>query len=475
MMVATPTWAGPLDDANVGSLGFSGPTTGDLTAVYWNPAALGLLQGNQFMFGASLRATSVTVDRAPIDSATGLPGGTSTFPSAHGSGLEQPFAWPPGPAGFLGVGAGVARRFAIAVAAYTPFSQKLSFGVQTGGEQPTRYHLLSVDTRQLALVSGLAIELADYLQVGVAPGLLFSYGHLVFDQDTGLADPSKYGVESPEAAARYDLATSGTQAPAYFLVVGIHFRHAAWEAGLAYSSMPLASGGTVKLAMERSQVALPPSAGTGDLCAVLGPRPCVSGEMRYHLPDIFTAGVTWHATRHLDAVGIVRWVRYSSYDQVTIRLVGPSGDAYLGASLPDQLTLYRGFQDSWDMRLRLVHSPWPWLRWSGTLRVETSAVPEANVNAAAIDGLKIEPALAAEFALGRHLRIGAGYAFTWMFPVTVSDSRFDPTAAAGCEQAAGNLSAPACQTRLAGQASPTAAGTYKMMRHTLSVMTTVNF
>jgi len=48
--------------------------------------------------------------------------------------------------------------------------------------------------------------------------------------------------------------------------------------------------------------------------------------------------------------------------------------------------------------------------------METSAVPEANVNAAAVDGLKFEPALAAEFTLGRHLRIAAGYALTWMVP-----------------------------------------------------------
>jgi hypothetical protein len=177
----------------------------------------------------------------------------------------------------------------------------------------------------------------------------------------------------------------------------------------------------------------------------------------------------------LDAVGIVRWVRYGSYDQITIRLVGPSGDTLLGKSLPDQLVLYRGFQDSWDMRARLVHAPWTWFRWSGTLRLETSAVPEANVNAAAVDGPKLEPALATEFTLGRHLKIAAGYALAWMFPVTVGNSTFDPTAAAACQQAAGDLSSPACQTRLAGRARPTAAGSYKMLQHTLGLMTTVNF
>ncbi|HJX51174.1 MAG TPA: hypothetical protein VJ801_00275, partial [Polyangia bacterium] len=353
----------------------------------------------------------------------------------------------------------------------TPFSQKLSFDVATS----TRYHLVSVDSRQLALVTGLAIELTDSLQVGIAPGLLFSYGRLVFDEDTALGSPSTSGVENPLAAARYDLATAGTQAPSYFVVGGIHFRRAAWEAGLAYASAPLGSGGTVKLALERSQVTFPLTPTPTDLCSALGHSPCVSGEMSYHLPDLFTAGVTWHATRHLDAVGIVRWVRYGSYDRIAIRVVGPSSDVLLGNTLPDRLTLYRGFQDSWDMRARLVHAPLPWFRWSGTLRMETSAVPEANVNAAAVDGLKLEPALATEFALGRHLRIAVGYALTWMFPVTVATSVFNPAAAAACAQAGGDLSLPACQTGLAGQARPTAAGSYKMLRHTLALTTTVNF
>jgi len=470
LMGAMPAFAGPLDDPHVGSLGFSGPTTGDLTAVYWNPAALGMLQGNQFMFGASLRATHVTVDRASIDPTTGLPGGTSGFPSASGHGLEQPIAWPPGPGGFFGVGAGVARRFALAIATYTPFSQKLSFDLAT----PTHYHLVSVDSRQLALVSGLAIELTDSLQVGVAPGLLFSYGRLVFDEDTAPGNPSATGVGSPEATARYDLATAGTQAPSYFVVAGIHFRRAAWEVGLAYASAPLGSDGTVKLAMEHSQVMLPATA-TTDLCSSVGNRPCVFGEMSYHLPDLFTAGVTWHATSHLDAVGIVRWVRYGSYDQIKIRIVGPSGDGLLVSSVPSQLVLYRGFQDSWDTRARLVHAPLGWLRWSGTLRMETSAVPVANVNAAAVDGLKLEPGLAIEFKLGRHLRIETGYALTWMFPVTVGTSVFDPAAAAACVQAGYDLSVPACQTQRAGRARPTAAGSYKMLRHTVGLMTAVNF
>jgi long-subunit fatty acid transport protein len=369
----------------------------------------------------------------------------------------------------------------MAIAAYTPFSQRLNFEVPAGGAQPTRYHLVSVSSRQFAMSIGLAIQLTDWLQFGVAPGLLFSYGRLVFDEDTALGNPAANcgagpcGVENPDAAARYDLATQGTQAPSYFVATGIHFRRAAWEVGLAYTSAPLGTGGTVKLAMERSRVTPPSLSATSDLCSALGHEPCVSSEMRYHLPDFFNAGVTWHATSQLAATGMVRWLRYGSYDQVKIRLVGPSGNGILGNSIPDQLVLYRGFQDSWDLRARLVHTPAAWFRWSGTVRMETSAVPAANVNAAAVDGLKLEPALAAEFTIGRHVRLEAGYALTWMVPVTVDASVFSPTAASACVDAGGDLSAPACRTRMAGQARPSAAGRYTMLRHTLALMTTVSF
>jgi len=185
-----------------------------------------------------------------------------------------------------------------------------------------------------------------------------------------------------------------------------------------------------------------------------------------HLPDLFTAGVTWHATRHLDAVGIVRWVRYGSYDQITIRLVGPSGDTLLGKTLPDQL--------SCTAVSRIAGTCGRvWFTHPGPGPLERDAAPgnlgraEANVNAAAVDGPKLEPALATEFTLGRHLKIAVGYALAWMFPVTVGNSTFDPTAAAALP-AGGRRSFLARMPDAPGRpGAPTAAGSYKMLQHTL--------
>src|SRR5262245_44651320 len=72
--------AAPLDEPFVGGLSFSGPTSGNVAAVYWNPAALGLVRGVQFMAAGSGRLTRTTAT---------LPGGQATA-----NDLAQPFEWP---------------------------------------------------------------------------------------------------------------------------------------------------------------------------------------------------------------------------------------------------------------------------------------------------------------------------------------------------------------------------------------------
>jgi long-subunit fatty acid transport protein len=442
-----------------------------MAAVYWNPAALGLIKGYQIMLGGGLRSTKVTVDRTAIDPSTGLPGGSTTFPSATGRGLEHPVAWPVGPTGFWGAGIEVAGRFAIGLAGYTPFSHKLKFEASANGDQPaTRYHLVNVAARHHAMAAALAIQISDWLQIGVAPGLLLSYGHMVFDDPASkCSGDGPCGVENPTNTVRYDLGTRGTQAPAYFVSAGIHYHHAPWDIGFSYTSAPLGTEGQIRLAMQQTQVSSPAVLGSG-LC-----DSCVLGEMRYRLPEMFTAGATWQAAPHVSITGIARWLRYSSHDNIDLRLVGPSGGGLASSGASEHLTLYRGFQDSWDWRARVVHNPVPWWRWSGTLRMETSAVPTSNVNAGAVDGFKVEPILASEVSLGRHLRLEAGYALEWMLPVSVDNSVFDPSAAAACAQTQGDLRAPSCQARRVGQARPTAAGRYTMLRHTLAFVATVSF
>jgi hypothetical protein len=464
--------AGPLDDAHVADTGFAGPTTGDLASVYWNPAGLGLLQGPRMMVGGAWQSTSVSVDRASIDPATGSNPGSTNFPAASGSGTLQPFRWPPGPSGFLAIGAGIGHRFGIALALYSPFSSTLTMKPTADGDLPTRYHLVSMRFDHTAVAIGLAIHASDSIQLGIAPGAFFPSAHLVFDEDTALGS-STLGHEDPALAARYDLASRGIQVPLYFLSLGAHYRRGRFSLGLAYTSAPLGTGGLVTLPMDNTQIT-PPGGTAGDLCPAPFPGNCLAGQLRYRLPSIYTAGATWQATGHWSVTGIVRFIRNGAHDNITVLVAGPASQPALGSSIPDHVVLYRGFTDSFDLRGRAVYED-KHFRVGGTLRLETSAVPASHVNAAAIDGLKVEPSLAAEMRVWRQVRLSASYAFTYMFPVDTGTSVFDPTAASACTAAGGDLSSPACQARMKGQARPSAAGTYHLWRQAFSVYTSFGF
>ena len=202
LLVGVRAVAGPLDDPHAADTGFSGPTSGDLASVYWNPAGLGLLQGPQAMLGGAWQSTAVSVERGSIDPATGASPGATNFPKASGHGTLHPFRWPPGPGGFFAIGAGIGHRFGIALALYSPFSSRLTMQPSSDGELPTRYHLVSMRLDHYALATGLAIHASESIQVGVVPGLLFPSGHLAlhddarFWKDTGSGGPAP-GAENP--------------------------------------------------------------------------------------------------------------------------------------------------------------------------------------------------------------------------------------------------------------------------------------
>ena len=90
-----PGGGGAADDPFVGGLGFNGPTAGNLGAVYWNPAALGLVRGFQVMVSGTTRASTTTVRRTGVGP-SGLPDPTlPAMPDAAAHDVTQPLQWPP--------------------------------------------------------------------------------------------------------------------------------------------------------------------------------------------------------------------------------------------------------------------------------------------------------------------------------------------------------------------------------------------
>ncbi len=128
-------------------------------------------------------------------------------PPAHD--FRQPFQWPPGPGSY--VAAGVRQRPVHAgFATYMPYLQQIHFPLSVAGDEPTRYQMLSMDLRNLALVPALAIRFGNDLRIGLAPGFLFSTGTLDFAEDTAL-DGGTAGADA--ALPRHRRAAPRTRPP----------------------------------------------------------------------------------------------------------------------------------------------------------------------------------------------------------------------------------------------------------------------
>jgi long-subunit fatty acid transport protein len=478
LLAAAPARAGVLDDANVGGIGFGGPTTGDLTAIYWNPAALGLMTGGQAMLGVSAWRSSLSVQRDPIEGRGYLP--------VTGHNNHSPVSWPPGPGTFAAVGAAIGNRFTLALAVYTPSFERASYPATSDGEQPTRYHAVEIDLRNVALVPALALRIGNDLRLGVAPGFLFSTARLVFDEDTGLASPPRMcglvqcGNENPLAAARYDVGSGlgvFDSTLSYTVAGGLHYRRGNVEVGVSFSSRPLGNeGGGVEVKADRTAVTPPAIRGPQSVvCPPDHPQGCVSGHIRYALPDIFTAGFTWHITPPLAITAIFRWLTFSQHDQIGIRVVGPANGSLRTSGLPERIVLYRGFQDVFEGRVRVEGDVSWWLRLGASLRADTGAVAPSRLSPAAVGGPTVEPAVMADVRVASWLRLIAGYAFTIMPSTSTGASVFDPNAAVACDQAHGNLLDADCSKREAGAARPTAAGRYGLTQHTATLTAMFRF
>ena len=455
LLVATKAAASPIDDPFVTGMSFSGPTSGDLGAIYWNPAALGLMRGFQVMVAGTARWSSVGASLP----ASGLqPAGSATATD-----FRQPFQWPPGPGAYVALGYG-SDRFTLAFATYMPYLEQIHFPVAATGNEPTRYQVLSMDLRNLALVPALAIRFGNDLRIGLSSGFLFSTGSLSFAEDLAGDCSGTPCPQNPATDARYNINSGQGIGDAKFSVTlggGIYWRHKNLEIGVSYQSRPLGSQvAGVEVAGDATTVSSPPGqpGGGGPVtCAGNQSSRCVFGDISYRLPDVFIGGVTWHLRPGLELNVMARWLWTHLHDRIDIRLVGPTLEAQ---GLPEHIVLYRGFHDVVDTRARIAYWWRERLRIGAELRVETGAVDSDAVNAAAVDGLQIEPVLLAELRLSRRFWLGAGYGLTIMPSVTVTNSIFDPTAASACATANGDLATKACQERANGTARPSANGTY---------------
>ncbi len=170
------------------------------------------------------------------------------------------------------------------------------------------------------------------------------------------------------------------------------------------------------------------------------------------------AGVTWHARPGLEVALTARWLWLHLQDRIDIRLDQPGAGG--APACPTTSSCTGASTTCW--------TPAPASPTGGTstcasgaeLRVETSAVDASDVNAAAVDGLKVEPVILAELRVRRRFWLTAGYGLTHHAAGDGHRLRLPSAGRVHRAPSRGRSGHAACKSRAAGTARPTAAGTY---------------
>ncbi len=474
---------------------FEGPADFEPTSIWWNPAALAALRGWHFQFNGGFAARQGSIDRAAIDSASGLPGGAGdrTFPSA--STRDVSFR-------YFGVGTydfGLdTLTFGLSVSA--PWDTSLSFTDDHTGSTaalPTAYHLASESFRDIFFSIALALKLHPKWLVGVAISPVDSFADYTFYRDTALdggmrtvkqASPlcggAACGYENPQAAARIQVHGDGGsfwavgQSPGIPIPLGlamnwgIAFRpvERLWMGVSWQHVFPLSSHGS---GYEKAYEA------PGQLGAQVTPPPglqgacpggtCVgAGVIGYSLPDVFHVGARIAVRDDLEIATWGRLTMYGGYgtssDPALKGLVVRLGTAAARAGIPEQVVIAHDLRTAFAAEAGVRWRALPSLRLGLSLTVESSSAPAGLVDADLIDAPKVDATVGAEWHARRWLRFQLAYGLTAWVPVD-GGAAFDPNARIRCVDGGGSIDA--CDADLNGRGLPTAAGHYTQLMHHL--------
>jgi long-subunit fatty acid transport protein len=479
----------------MGGLSLIGPTSPHPASFLYNPAALGLLPPRVFstVLDTTVRLAHGEVQRDAIDTTTGEPtSATGTASKRFDSvSLLEVFPHP-----LFGISSSIGSdSVVVSLSGHTSATQHISFN---GGDDswfdgdsqgPTRY--AGTDLTQYHLHGTLAASwrIADFLIVGASFSLAWGELQLGFVRD-GALDGGRQraagetvalddcgggvacGYESDAAAEAVRVRGSGW---GFGFKLGFVVRpHPSLDIGAAYAGRPLGFDGQSPVArgdawVRRSLASFQNATQDPNITQVdrdLSGR----GSVTYVLPDAINFGATWRLSRRLRLNAQLRWINFSEFDQLTVRLSGSMFRRH--PAVPERIDHYRGFRDVWVVQLGGGFRLREHLELQTGLMVETSAVPAEAVTPLTVDSTKLDWLLAVTWDIGRYLTLRAGYSLSVMPGVDVDDSAFSPGAMVRCVDAQYDIDLRECKAAAEGRGLASTAGSYSLLSHRLGTSLT---
>lgn len=453
----------------------SGPTDGDLAALFYNPAALRLMSGGHIQLYGGAQGFLGGYQRAAA-----LPGGFA--PDGQAVSSEAPIRWaaPLALGGFawdLG-----SRSVTVAVAFSVPYSDFTRFPEDNG---VTRYHAVSSATYSLWGSAGAALRLTDWLYVGG----VFNFGHTtaatrVFLDGVQPADGLPCSGSCERYAARQDLSL-GVSGWGYGFSAGLLVLPLPrlWI-GLGVVSPLFTSRGAVLYldgfpAQRQSATAgTPCPPGISGACVATAQSTVLDGAaLLTALPVVAHLGARYRLLGPTPDATPVRATSGLSYlDLVaTLRLTAPPrGDQELRLQrtgfedLPRTILWPRGLQTAVALDLS-VRAAVGRLLLAPALLYESPRASSAAVSPANLESHKLNLALSVLFDLSssrwtsQRLGLLASFGATFYLFSGDSGAGFDAAEAARCRDAGLDLLNASCLRTRDGWAAPTAQGSYRLI------------
>lgn len=456
LALAGPAAADPFGPRFIGGLDPGIPTHVSPTGIYTNPAVIGRLRTNTGVFHISPMFQSLDIDRATIDSSTGLPDpqGDLNFRNVE---LNQ---------NLLDFFAGFTTNFGmdritLGLAVFAPHRQELHTT-----HPALRYHLRDRSIANYFITPALSVKLHRKFHAGFG----LSYTFSTFDV-TILRDRYLRGDLPATVPERFENGGDGDER---VHVAGTDNNFGFHFGFLWLLDRDLFLGGSYRSKIRALDYTQIKADGEGSITRAddAGVMATLSGNGKIvtTFPDTANLGLLRRFTRDWWFDATLTWTRWESHKGWKYYL---SGRELANSSLTNwdlNITEYRGWRDTFSPQVTAFYRPITGFEALISLRYGMPAVPEKWVSAAAVDNHAIELLFSVSYPVTDFLTARLGYALEYMIPLTVDESGYDPSLARAClDSHIDVVWSEACRDTYGGRALPTAAGKYRKITHQIGL------
>jgi len=309
----------------------------DASAMYYNPATMTLIKGQQVVGGSHVIVPSAKVTISEATSAAGAI--NPAFASITGGNGEN--------AGVTGVVPNLyyvnnpGNGFAFGLGINAPFGLATKYDRTWIG----RYHAVESDVMSININPALAYQVNDKLSLGAGLNVMYMKATLSSMVNGGLAAASKGGAALPNSPAFDVFVENKADSWAYGFNLGATYQLTdATRFGLAYrSEVKQELKGTTKTDVPAALAATTLPALGGITADLLFQNQNVNGKI--DLPASASLSINHQLNQKLSLMGDVSWTDWSSFQELTLNFEGT------GIAGKTSTTTVEKWDDSWRFSL----------------------------------------------------------------------------------------------------------------------------